>query len=1087
MPAPFYLRHPAVIGDQVVVVADDDLWLTALSGGRAHRITDGRAAASHPIPSPDGTTVAFTGLDAHHPEAFVAPLEGGPMDRLSYLGATVTVTRAWDREGRPVVSTNAGLPFSRDAQLVALGPQPGHREPLGYGSAHEIAFGKRATLLGRHTTNQGRWKRYRGGTAGQLWVDADGDGAFQRLLPDLAADIASPMLIGDRAYFIADHTGVGNIWSCALDGSDLQQHTHHDTFYARFASTDGHHIVYTCGGDLYRLDPAREDPEPVDVEVHAPRTARAATYVPAASWLQSYEVHPRGTHIAARVRGQAIVLPLHDGPATHIGQRSGASHRLITWLADGETVVLLSDSSGEERLEVFTADGTMTVLDREIGVVVDLVAAPTNSSVALTNQDGELVVIDLADPSSPGITEVATSIYGIDGPSWSADGRWLAYSERTSNWYTARVAIWDSQDPESEPIAVSPGDSANRSPSFDPAGRHLYWIASTRFFPTVDGVYFDRSFAHPDVIMACVLREADHPPLHREPRSPGGRPPRSSRPNGPEDADATEEVPSDPAKTPDTTSDTTSGTGTSTPVEVDLDGLQERTVTLPFPSGRYRAVVGLHGKVQALALPLRPPRLPHHGPREQPPTGQLEVLDLDTGKHEVIVSRVSSVAVSADRKTTVYASKKRLRAVRAGVKPPEGPAAEGPTRISGWIDLGRVSVRVDPPAEWRQLFDEAWRLQRDLFWHHQMPGVDWDSVRDRYRALIDRIATRGELTDLLWEMFGELGTGHAYVRGGDHPKAPKMPLGFLGADLVWGPDGWRVDRILRAESTDPLRRRPLLEPGVRIREGDIITAIDGVALGADVSPWEQLVNRSDSEVRVAVTRADDTAREVTVRTLSSDQPLRYADWVIGNRTLVAEASNGRVGYVHIPDMGPLGFAEFHRQYLAEAHADALVVDVRFNGGGNVSSLLLEKLASRRIGYQMRRSGALEPYPHHAPAGPLVAVTNEKCGSDGDIFTHAWKRLDLGPVVGTRTWGGVIGIQPRLTAADGMVTTQPAFAFWFDDVGWGVENYGTDPTHPVEITPQDAVAGHDPQLATAVDLALSALDTEPPRDRPTRPA
>ena len=1082
---PAYLRHPAVSGDRLLVVADDDVWLADLRGGPAHRLTDGRTAASHPLPSPGGDLVAFTAREESHPEIFVMPVEGGSAERWTHLGGSVTIPRAFLTEDTLVASTNAGLPFARDAQLVRVGDgQPGHR-PIRWGTAHEVAWGAGGrVLLGRHTTNQGRWKRYRGGMAGQLWLDRDGDGRFERLLPDLAGDVSSPMLIGERAWFIADHDGIANIHSCALDGSDLRRHTDHQDFYARFAHSDGDTIVYAVGGDIWRLDPHRGDaPTRIDLRVGSPRTQRARRFVDPSRWLQQYAVHPRGTHVALRLRGRPFTLPLFEGPATQLGARDGVNHRLVRWLPDGRRLVMLSDAGGEEGLEVHDGEAVTRLEDLDLGVPLEMVVSPADDVVAITDQQGRLRTVDLADGA---VTEVASSIHGLDHPRWSPDGRWLAWSHRESNWYTASIRIWSRA--EGSTTTVAPATHANRAPDWDPAGDNLYWVASSRFSPVPDGVYFDHGFPMPDVVMAAVLREDGSPPLSHEPHPPG-RPPRPTRPvrdggTPPRPEQEAEEGSADgPEAEGDRAAEGDRGAEGGGPraVTIDLDGLAERVVTLPFPTGRYRAVTGLRGKVLALSTPLRPEPLVPQPAGERRPPGQLEALNLVTGKHEVLIGAVSSYAVSADRQTMVYAVRRRLRAVRAGVKPPEGPAAEGPPRVSGWLDLRRVSVEVSPPEEWRQIMVEAWRLQRELFWHDQMSGVDWSAVRGRYLPLIDRIATRAELSDLIWEMFGELGTGHAYERGGDHPVPPAAPLGHLGADLEWDGEAWRVARILTGEVGLLDRRMPLRAPGARVAEGARLLAVDGIAVDADRAPASLLVNRANRQVALEV--ADPEPRTVTVRPLATETRLRYADWVAGNRAAVHRATDGRVGYVHIPDMGAFGFAEFHRQYLAEVYRDALVVDVRFNGGGNVSSLLLEKLAGRRIGYQLRRTGAIEPHPHHAPAGPLVAITNERCGSDGDIFTHAWKRLDLGPVVGTRTWGGVIGIQPRHPSVDGTVTTQPGFAFWFDDVGFGVENAGTRPTHEVEIAPHDAADGRDPQLETAIDLALQGLRDQGPMPLP----
>ena len=395
-----------------------------------------------------------------------------------------------------------------------------------------------------------------------------------------------------------------------------------------------------------------------------------------------------------------------------------------------------------------------------------------------------------------------------------------------------------------------------------------------------------------------------------------------------------------------------------------------------------------------------------------------------------------------------------------------------------------MRVSVDPGSEWMQMFKEAWRLQRDHFWAEDMSGVDWWLVLDRYMPLVGKVATRLEFSDLMWEMQGELGTSHAYELGGDYRPAPAYVIAHLAADLAYDRGGarrtWRFTHLVAGDGWDPEAGSPLRAPGVRIGAGDRLLAVNGRPVDAVTTPAALLVNQAGLAVELAVAGPDGQGRRtVVVSTLRDERPARYREWVTANRRRVHETTDGRVGYVHVPDMGARGFAEFHRSYLSEVEREALVVDVRFNGGGHVSQLVLEKLARRRIGYDVSRWGEPEPYPADSPAGPLVAITNEHAGSDGDIFTHCFKLLGLGPVVGKRTWGGVIGIAPRHALVDGSLTTQPEYAFWFSDVGWSVENYGTDPDVEVDIRPQDHLAGADPQLDTAVELALLALQEHRP--------
>ncbi len=452
------------------------------------------------------------------------------------------------------------------------------------------------------------------------------------------------------------------------------------------------------------------------------------------------------------------------------------------------------------------------------------------------------------------------------------------------------------------------------------------------------------------------------------------------------------------------------------------------------------------------------------------------------------------MAISGDRSQLAYTTAalegghgRRLRVVPTSTKPEEDHAKEPPGRRSGFVDLERVRVLVDPGAEWPQMLREAWRLQPEHFWAADLSGVDWPRVLDRYLPLVDRVATRAELSDLIWELQGELGTSHSYEVGGEYRKAPPWGMAHLGADLDRDASGrWAVARMARGSSWYPREANPLLAPGANVQVGTAILAVNGQAVEPAVGPAPLLANQAGSLVELTVADRDEARldgarldgagrRTIVVPTLGDDRPLWYRDWVVNNREKVREATDGRVGYIHIPDMGPWGWSEFHRSYVAEVERDALVIDVRFNGGGHVSALILEKLARRRIGWDVPRRGAPVSYPEEAPAGPMVAITNEYAGSDGDIFTHGFKLLHLGPVVGTRTWGGVIGIEINQPLVDGSVTTQPEYAFWFEDVGWGVENRGTDPDEEVLYYPQDYAAGRDPQLERAIELVLEALE------------
>jgi tricorn protease len=386
------------------------------------------------------------------------------------------------------------------------------------------------------------------------------------------------------------------------------------------------------------------------------------------------------------------------------------------------------------------------------------------------------------------------------------------------------------------------------------------------------------------------------------------------------------------------------------------------------------------------------------------------------------------------------------------------------------------------------MFREAWRLQRDHYWTEDMAGIDWNGIYERYLPLVDRIGSRAEFSDLLWELQGELGTSHAYEGGGEYRRSPHYHQGFLGVDWEYdeGSGRYRITHIVEGDPWDERVTSPLNRPGTGVAVGDAVLAVNGQPVGgrlengtAPATPGERLVNLADEEVQLTVQRGTEEPRMVTVKAIGTEHPARYRDWVEANRAKVYEATDGKVGYIHIPDMMWDGFAEFHRSFLSEYDREGLIVDVRYNSGGAVSGLLLQKLARRRLGYDFSRWGQPEEYPAESPRGPMVAVTNEFAGSDGDIFSHAFKMLRLGTLIGKRTWGGVIGINPRHALADNTVTTQPEYSFHFDDVQWGVENYGTDPDIDVDIAPQDFARGVDPQLDRAIEVVLDQIKQQPP--------
>ena len=1069
-----YYRHPTIHGDQVVFVCEDDLWSVSIEGGHARRLTHARAEISRPRFSPDGRWIALTARESGPTECYVMPRDGGELVRRTWFGA-VLQTVAWNGD-RIVCASNSGQAFSRDYRLFEVPRDSGPAKPLPWGPATAYARSGKSVVLGVNTGDPARWKRYRGGTAGRLWIDRDGDGDFEPLI-DLPGNLSSPFWIGRRIWFLSDHEGHGNLYSCNARGGDLRRHSDHDNYYARWPDSDGQRVVYHAGADLWLHDPASGESRIIDVQLGSPRTTLARKFVGAARWIQGAALDGPGKDIALGVRGACYTMGAFEGVVRRHGKLSAERVRLADFCADGKHIVAVSDDGGEEHLVVFTRDGRGRAkrIRQPIGRVLSLAAAPKGQLVALTNQRNELWIANLADNTLRKQLESASG--RLQGLAWSPCGRWLAFSNPLSR-QSAQIRMLDTQ--RGKVHEITRAEFVDHSPSFDPDGRFLYFLSQRVYDPVYDGAYFDLGF--PRGTQPCLI------PLAKDTRSPFDPATIKAAPAPNQPAGATAK-PGEAGK-----SSTKKGSkktarvnaasasdGASETTRIDLDGIADRVLAFPVAEARYVALSAARGRVFLASFPVEGSlSAPWPPPAEPPAKLRLDYWDFGEEKLENFLPGISGYAMSGDAKQLLIKIGPRLRIVAASAKGKALPARQDPGRPSGWVDLRRLRVEVDPRAEWRQMFDEAWRLQRDHFWHESMAEVDWEAVHARYLPLVDRVTTRSEFSDLLWELQGELGTSHAYELGGEYDPSPQWHLGHLGADFAWNPRSkvWKIRSIPRGDSWNPRASSPLAAPGVDVHIGDEVLEINGERLGPDAPPSSTLVHQAGRVVELEL-RRNKRRHRVALQALRSEAELRYRNWVENNRDFVHRKSRGRIGYVHIPDMGPRGFSEFHRYYKQEFDRLGLVVDVRWNGGGHVSPLLLQKLLRKRIGYDRARWEGIESYPPYAPHGPMCALTNEHAGSDGDMFSHSFKLLGLGPLIGKRTWGGVIGIWPRHALVDGTVTTQPEFSYWFEDVGWDIENYGTDPDIEVENRPQDWKAGVDRQLIVAIDEVEAEIKKQKP--------
>jgi tricorn protease len=1051
-----YYRYPSIAGDRIVYVCEDDLWSVSAQGGDAVRLTVSFGTCSYPRFSPDGAWIAFVSTDEGNPELYVMPARGGEPRRLTFLGAAMASTVGWSDDGSEIFFVgNPTTWYEGETRPFRIARDGGEPKELDLGHARALSFGSNGRLaIGRNAADPARWKRYRGGTSGEIWVQDRDSGTFARLpLPD--GNPCFPMWIGDRVYFLADHEGIGNIYSVEPDGGGIQRHTNEPEYYARFPTSDGKRIAYCAGGDIKFYDLASDRVETVAVETRSTAPQLSRRFEPASESLEQFAPNPEGTHVAFDSRGQSFTMPLFEGAVIRHGAGSKARSRLTQWLYDGERLASVTDISGYEQIALYRADASSEprlVTTGDIGRVTDMVCSPTDDVVAFANHRHELCVADLAD-GKVRVLDTCPS-HRIEGLAFAPDGRFLAYvwspAHGTSIIRVVKVRSGKFHDITS-PLRT------DQSPAWDPEGKYLYFISTRDFNPVYDALQFDLSFPQASRPFVVTLRN-DVP----SPFVPKPKPIHHDRDR---DHDRERTNNKKPSKAPD--------------LEIDFDGITGRVLGFPIDEGDYHQIVAAPQRALFTLFPVKGIKPARREELEDEGRGTLLAYDFEQQRLATMANECDEIQLGADGRTLIYRSRERLRAIDAlGDLPEEGeeqkPATE-PGRRSGWIDLDRASVEIVPRDEWAQMYREAWRLQTEQFWVEDMSDIDWDRVFDRYAALLPRVRTRTELSDLIWEMQGELGTSHAYEWGGDYREPPQYQRGFLGADLRWDEDrgGYCIARIYRGDSWNRETDSPLAEPGLNVHEGDCIVAIDGKRLSRDVAPGRLLVNASGRDVSLTLRARKGEERTVMVKALASEFALRYRAWVDENRRIVHERTGERVGYLHIPDMGPWGFSEFHRGYLSEFDRKGLIVDVRYNRGGHVSPLLLEKLARKRVGYDTPRYGAPTPYPPESVNGPMVALTNQFAGSDGDIFSHCFKLYKLGPLVGKRTWGGVIGIDPYHHLVDGTLTTQPEFSFWFVDVGWSVENRGAVPDYDVDIAPHDYRDGKDPQL----DLALKLMDRE----------
>jgi len=1071
-----YLRFPHLAGDLLAFAAEDDIWLAPLAGGRAWRVTTDRVPVGRPRLSPGGETLAWTSTCDGAPEVHVLDLGSGERRRVSYFGVATTMVSGWTSDGRVIATSHAGRESRSRRVAYALDIDGSQPELLPYGHVSNVAISPRGSVL---TASAGIrevawWKGYRGGTAAQLWLDREGTGDFVRLFADERAPLESPMWLdgGSTIAFTSDRDGSAEIWSVPLpaegqpDHADLERLTT-TSFYVRHAVSDGRRIVFQCGGELWRWDGG--EAAPIDVELAGERRATVAQPVDPGRFIGDVAPSRDGRASALEVRGKVAWVTHREGPTRTLAGGSAVRRRLPVVLNEAGDLAWVTDADGDDSIELWTAaDGaTRTLAGGTVGRVLELAAAPDGSVLAAAGHDGRLLLLSVATGELRQLDR--TDNGDIRGLAFSPDSRWLAWSKpHKEPLAQIRLARVDAAggDGAGEPIDVTPVRFADTSPAFSSDGKYLAFLSTRSFDPIYDAVVFDLSFPNGNRPQLVTLAATTPSPFDPE---VAGRP--TSSPGG--DANAGSD------------DDRDGGGGDAAAVVVDAAGIDQRVVPFPVDAARYASLRAVADGFAWLRAPLSGMLGDDRAKLEaDPPRPSVERFKLATARTETLLDAADRFVPTGDGKRLVVVDRHELRVIPADRRVAPEEAAKSDDVVA--VDLSRLRITVEPGDEWLQMFDEAGRLMRDHFYRADLRGFDWDGALARYRPLVARLGSTDDLVDLLWETQGELGTSHAYVI--PRPPDDARSLGMLGADLrhdgAPGDGGrWRIVRILPGEPSDPRARSPLLAPGVAAVEGDAIVAVNGTAVDPRWGPAALLVDAAGKPVAVTLEDAAGEQRTVVVTPLADETPLRYQAWVAGRRAFTRERAGGRLGYLHVPDMASPGWAQLHRDLRVEMVRDGVILDLRDNGGGHTSQLVVEKFARRIVGAARGRGYEPETYPVDAPRGPVVTVVDEQAGSDGDIATAAVKALGIGPVVGTRTWGGVVGIDMRYRLVDGTAVTQPRYAFWLEQYGWGVENHGVDPDIEVVRTPADVAAGRDPQLERAIDLALESLAAKPARAIP----
>jgi tricorn protease len=1052
------VSQPAIGTSALTFVYAGDLWVAGLDGRNVRRLTSGQGASS-PAISPDGTLVAFTAQYEGNSDVYVVPLAGGVPTRLTWHPGA-DVVQGFTPDGSAVLFTSArAVSNNRYTQLYTVPVKGGFPTPLELPNAFRGTLSPDGTRIAYNPLSDAftQWKHYRGGTHSTIAIYNRPTHAVETVPqpPDRPNDVY-PMWVGGTIYFVSDRSGEFNLFSFDPAAKTVKQLTSHDDFPILWASAGGGRIVYEQAGYLHVFEPASGKSARIKVGVTADLPDTRPRFAKGVRYIRSGALSPSGARAVVEFRGEIVTVPAEKGDPRNLTNTPGVHEHGPAWSPDGRSIAYFSDAGGEYQLVVAPQDGKGDARSYKLpgaGFYAHAAWAPDSKKIVYADNSRTAFWLDLATGASK---KIATEpIYGpVDtfAPTWSPDSRWLAYTINSRN-FIRQVRIYSLDQDRSFPVTDGLSDVSD--PVFDANGKYLYFFGSTDAGPVRDWFAMSNADMHvTNAIYLAVLRKDLPNPIAKE----------SDEEKGKKDDKAAEKPGDKPAdKAGDKAGDKPA---TPVPVTIDVDGLSNRIVALALPAGDLRDLqTGEANQFYFLRTIDNKAALHHY--------------DMATRKDETLLPEVSGYVVSADGKKLLYGNPPTWAIV-----PSKGKIEPGQGRVA----MDAIDVRIDPRAEWGQIFDEAWRINRDYFYDPTMHGVDWAAARKKYAVFLPDVAVRDDLNRVIQWMCSELGVGHHGVGGGDPRSQPApVPGGLLGADYTIENGRYRFKKVFGGLNWNPELRAPLTEPGVDVKAGDYLLAVNGRDLKPPTSLYAPFENTSGRIVEVAVGPNPDgtNARTVSVVPIANEAALRNRDWVEGNLRRVTEATNGRVAYVYVPNTSTLGHTYFKRYFYPQASREAIIVDERFNGGGSVADYYTDLLRRPLGAYWATRYGADFKTPTASIQGPKVLLADETAGSGGDLFPWMWRKFKMGPIVGKRTWGGLVGTLGFPVLMDGGGVTAPNLAIWTED-GWVVENAGVPPDVEVDQNPADVMAGKDPQLERAIQLVMEELKKAAPV-QPKRPA